>query len=99
MIGGPGDRSTFEAWSFGFDWIDVQIVDGAAVVAGVQRVDLVVDGRRRSRRGPRSRTSSSSKTAAGDWRWPTRPISRLSEATIRRRSSSNRSSGGTRRGR
>jgi hypothetical protein len=45
MIGGPGDRATFEAWSFGFDWIDVQIVDGAAVVAGVQRVDLVVDGK------------------------------------------------------
>jgi phage baseplate assembly protein gpV len=37
--------ATFEARSFGFDWIDVQIVDGAAVVAGVQRVDLVVDGK------------------------------------------------------
>jgi hypothetical protein len=37
--------ATFEARSFGFDWIDVQIVDGAAVVAGVQRVNLVVDGK------------------------------------------------------
>jgi hypothetical protein len=42
---GAGRPRDLEARSFGFDWIDVQIVDGAAVVAGVQRVDLVIDGK------------------------------------------------------
>jgi hypothetical protein len=37
--------ATFEARSFGFDWIDVQIFDTTAVVAGVQRVEVVVGGR------------------------------------------------------
>ena len=37
--------ATFEARSFGFDWIDVQVFDTTAVVAGVQRVEVVVDGK------------------------------------------------------
>jgi hypothetical protein len=44
FLAGVGS-ATFDARSFGFDWIDVQIFDAAAVVAGVQRVDVVVDGR------------------------------------------------------
>jgi hypothetical protein len=37
--------ATFEARSFEFHWIDVEIFDTTAVVAGVQRVEVVVDGR------------------------------------------------------
>jgi ketosteroid isomerase-like protein len=37
--------ATFEARSFGFEWIDVQILGATAVAAGVQRVDVVSGGR------------------------------------------------------
>ena len=36
--------ATFDARSFGFDWIDLHVVENTAVVAGVQRVEVVLDG-------------------------------------------------------
>ena len=37
-------RASFEARSFGFDWIDAQAFGTTAVVAGVQRVNVTLDG-------------------------------------------------------
>ena len=36
---------TFEARSFGFEWIDVEMLGATAVAAGIQRVDVVAGGR------------------------------------------------------
>jgi ketosteroid isomerase-like protein len=37
--------ATFEAKSFGFEWIDVQLLGATAVAAGIQCVDVVDGGR------------------------------------------------------